>query len=106
MLCDKDVNYTEMMSTGMLIRHLQKHHRNEYDMLMDLEVTKKQKVQQSAARVKQGQTKVSSFVSYFPSFEKALIDWMIQIYQPISSCENSAFQTLCQSLSVKAPLVG
>jgi hypothetical protein len=106
MICDKDVHYTEMMSTGMLIRHLWKHHRKEYDMVMELEVTKKQKVQENALKGKHGQTKVTSFVTYFPTFEKALIDWMIQTYQPISSCENRAVQTLCQSLNVKAPLIG
>ena len=106
MLCDKDVHYTETMSTGMLIRHLRKHHRKEYDIVMDLEATKKQKVQENASKGKQGQTKVTSFVTYFPTFEKALIDWMIQTYQPISSCENLAFRTLCQSLNVKAPLIG
>jgi hypothetical protein len=92
MLCDKDVHYTEMMSTRMLIRHLWKHHRKEYDMVMELEMTKMQKVQENALKGKQGQTKVTSFVTYFPTFEKVLIDWMIQTYQPISSCENRAFK--------------
>ncbi len=28
------------------------------------------------------------FIAYFPSFEKAYTNWVIQTYQPLSSCEN------------------
>jgi hypothetical protein len=41
----KQVNYTETMSTGMLLRHLWKCHRKEYDSVLKLGVEKKKKVQ-------------------------------------------------------------
>jgi hypothetical protein len=52
------------------------------------------------------QPKMSNFITYFPTFQKAYINWLVQTYQPISSCENLAFRTLCQSLNVKAPILG
>jgi hypothetical protein len=52
------------------------------------------------------QPKNSNFITYFPTFQKAYINWLVQTYQPLSSCENLAFRTLCQSLNVKAPILG
>jgi hypothetical protein len=49
---------------------------------------------------------MTQFVSYFPTYEKAFLNWMVQTYQPLTACENRAFRTLCQSLNVKAPLLG
>jgi hypothetical protein len=49
---------------------------------------------------------MTKYIMYFPTFEAAFINWMIQLYQPMSMCENASFRTLCQSLSPKAPLLG
>ena len=101
-LCSKQVNYTDTMSTGMLLRHLRKCHRKEYDSVLELDVEKKKKIQKTS----ESQAKISGFVAYFPSFEKAYTHWVIQTYQPLSSCENPAFRTMCQSLNIKTPFIG
>jgi hypothetical protein len=100
-LCQSDVYYTDTMSTGMLLRHLRKHHREEYNNVLDAEVQKQKK-----PKLDTDQPKIAGFVTYFPTFQKSYINWMVQTYQPISCCENSAFRTLCQSLNIKAPILG
>jgi hypothetical protein len=67
---------------------------------MDLERKAKDK------SISGSQSKISGFIAYFPSFEKAYTNWVIQTYQPLSSCENPAFRTMCQSLNMKAPFIG
>ncbi len=41
-----------------------------------------------------------------PSFEGALLTWIIDTYQPISACEHPSFRALVQSLNPKAQVVG
>jgi hypothetical protein len=101
-LCSKQVYYTETMSTGMLLRYLQIYHRKEYDSVLELNVEMKNKVQKTS----ESQAKISGFVATSPSFEKSYTHWVIQTYQPLSSCENSTFQTLCQNLNMKTPFIG
>jgi hypothetical protein len=43
-ICESDVYYTNTTSTGMLVRHLRKYHRDSYDEVMELELQKKQKL--------------------------------------------------------------
>ncbi len=100
-LCQSDVYYMDTMSTGMLLRHLRKHHREEYNNVLDAEVQKQKK-----PKLDTDQPKILGFVTYFPTFQKAYINWMVQTYQPISCCENSAFRTLCQSLNIKDHILG
>jgi hypothetical protein len=83
----KQVNYTDTMSTGMLLRHLRKCHRTEYNSVLEQDVEKKEKVQKTS----ECQAKISGFVAYLSSFEKAYMHWVIQTYQPLSSCTNLAF---------------
>jgi hypothetical protein len=90
------------MSTGMFIRHLRKEHRDQYSEVMEVEMKKKKRIDSEATK----QPKISNFVTQFPSFEKAFINWMVQTYQPLSACENVAFKTMCHSLTVKAPILG
>jgi hypothetical protein len=85
----------------MLLRHLRKHHREEYSNVLDAEVQKRKK-----SKLADDQPKISGFVTYFPTFQKAYINWMVQTHQPISCCENSAFRAMCQSLNIKAPILG
>ncbi len=80
-LCSKQVNYTDTMSTGVLLRYLQKCHRKEYDLVLKLDVEKKKKIQKTS----ETQAKISGFVAYFPSFEKAYTHWVIDTYQPLHS---------------------
>jgi hypothetical protein len=70
--------------------------------LLEQDVEKKKKVQKTS----ECQAKISGFVAYFSSFEKAYMHWVIQTYQPLSSCTNLAFRTMCQSLNIKTPFIG
>ncbi len=67
-LCQTDVYYTDTMSTGMLVRHLCKEHRDQYNQIMETEVKKKKKIESKSMK----QPKISNFVTSFPTFEKAL----------------------------------
>jgi hypothetical protein len=64
-LCKSEVYYTDTMSTGMLTRHLRKHHREEYDNLLASEVkNKREKEKASVAE----QLNIMTFVKYSPSY--------------------------------------
>ena len=90
------------MSTGMLTRHLKKFHREEYNSMVELQTTKKHKVDS----VDLSQVSLSKFLVGAPSFEGALLSWMIDMYQPISACEHPSFRAMVQSLNPKAQVVG
>jgi hypothetical protein len=85
----------------MLLGHQRKHHREEYNHVLDAEVQEQKKL-----KVDVDQLKSSGYVTYFSTFQKAYINWMVQTYQPFTSCENLAFRTLCQSLNIQAPILG
>ena len=101
-LCQSEVYYTMTMSTGMLTRHLKKFHREEYNSMVELQTTKKHKVDS----VDLSQVSLSKFLVGAPSFEGALLTWMIDTYQPISACEHPSFRAMVQSLNPKAQVVG
>jgi hypothetical protein len=90
-ICESNVYYIDTMSTGMLVRHLRKYHQDDYDEVMELEVQKNQKLSGTKPSEKENQLKMTKFIMYFLTFEKAFINWMIQMYQPISACQNASF---------------
>jgi len=104
--CNRNVFYTDTMSTGMLIRHLRKHHRDQYDAFIEVEVEKEKKEEKKRKTTASGQKKVTGFMSYFPNHEKALINWVIKTYQPLTACEEESFRQYSQSLNLKAPVIG
>ncbi len=63
-LCQSEVYYTMTMSTGMLTRHLKKFHREEYNSMVELQTTKKHKVDS----VDLSQVSLSKFLVGAPSF--------------------------------------
>lgn len=77
------ISRKKVQGTVMLVRHLRKVHRDEYNVVMQCEAKKKTKQELE----EKTQKKLSQFVSYFPTFEKAFLNWMIQTYQPVSCCE-------------------
>jgi len=101
-LCSKQVNYTDTMSTGILLRHLQKCHKQEYGSVVEKDLERKAKDKSTSG----SQSKISGFIAYFPSFEKAYTNWVIQTYQPLSSCENPAFVPCAKVWTWRLPLLG
>lgn len=101
-LCKSEVYYTDTMSTGMLTRHLRQYHKVEYNNVLASEVSKKARTEAG----KEEQPKISTFVTYTPSYEKCFLDFVVETYQPISICEHRTYRALCQSLNIKAPIYG
>ena len=88
----------------MLQRHLRGKHRSVFDALIEDKVKKKLKTESDSVVLQQ--TSVKSFVTICPSFEKAYLNWLIDTYQPISSCVYDSFRQMCRSLNGKAPVFG
>ncbi len=86
-LCQTEVYCTDTMSTGIPVRHLCKEHRDQYNHAMETEMKKKKKIESESTK----HPKISKFVTSFPTFEKAFVNWMVQTYQPLSACEKAAF---------------
>jgi hypothetical protein len=63
-VCQSEVYYTMTMSTCMLTRHLKKFHREEYNSMVELQTTKKHKVDS----VDLSQVSLSKFLVGAPSF--------------------------------------
>jgi len=104
--CQRNIFYTDTMSTGMLLRHLRKYHRDKFDELIELEVENMKEAEEKAQIAADSQKKITGFVTYLPSSEKAFVRWVIETFQPLTCCEEPSFRTYCQSLSLKAPLIG
>jgi hypothetical protein len=106
LICDAEVYYSDSMSTTMLQRHLRGKHRSAFDTLVEEDVKKKLKRESTSASLAIQQTSVKKFVTVCPSFEKAYLKWLIDTYQPISSCEYDSFREMCRNLNGKAPIIG
>lgn len=101
LLCNKDVFYSATHSTGMLERHIKRHHARFFQEALKAGVKKKR------VPVVQGgsQSSIDCFVVSCPDFEQCLIDWAVTTYQPIRCVEEKSFRLLCHSLNKKAPVL-
>jgi hypothetical protein len=99
----------------MLTRHsMQRKHWKNYELMLQEDVTKKKDIEQSnlggiSTNIHErgkAQSSMQSFVKVTPTFENKLLDWIIDMYQPLHACEHPSFQEMCRSLNAKAPLVG
>jgi len=103
-LCSEHINYGASHSTGMLERHIRRHHPKIHtDILVQCANDK----QSDTAKEKvSSQGNMMNFVISTPDFENCFLDWMIQTYQPLSTCESESFRAMCKSLNKKAPVIG
>jgi len=106
MICNNDVNYSASMSTTMLLRHLRSKHRDAYDALVEEDAKKKLKSDSDLKTTTVHQSSLTSFMTICPSFQESYLEWVIDTYQPISSCEYASFRKMCFSLNGKAPVMG
>ncbi len=108
LLCKVDVNYSTTMSTGMLTRHVRTKYRNEYQNMLEEEISKKLRADPASNSV--GNVKVQSsiekYVEFNSTFEAKLTHWIVQTYQPFTACEHPCFREMCRSLNMKAPNIG
>jgi hypothetical protein len=96
----------------MLTRHMRSKHRREYEAMLKEEAFKKIdsnfncpsiSTQDSTDKL---QSSIENFVEFGPTFEKKLLAWIIETYQPLHVSEYPSFREMCCSLSLKAPTIG
>jgi hypothetical protein len=98
LLCEKNVFYTASRSTGMLERHVKRHHSRFFQEALKSGAKKLPKLNEDAPRA---QPSVTSFMASCPNFKKCLINWAVETYQPLRCCEEQSFRSLCFSLNPK-----
>ncbi len=69
--------------------------------MVELQTSKKHMVD----TVDLSRVSLSKFLVGAPTFEGALLIWMIDTNQPISACEHPSFRASVQSLTLKAQVV-
>jgi len=77
-LCNKEVNYSSTKSTGALAQHGKRYHLSVWRE----HLCEKAEVSISTGMGSTSTWSIESFVRYFPTFEKSLVQWMIATYQP------------------------
>lgn len=111
-ICQGDINYTLTMSTGMLTRHMRSKHRKEYEEMLEEAAVKRIEANCNGSSLSTQdetdklQCSIENFVEFSPGFEKKLLAWIIDTYQPLHACEHPTFREMCRSLSLKAPTIG
>jgi hypothetical protein len=105
-LCKQDVNYTAAKSPGMLTRHVRTRHRTVYDAMLEEEEAKKLRAVGDDKEKVLVQSSIEKFSDMTSNFEKKLVSWLIQTYQPLQASQHPAFRELCLTLNPKAPMVG
>jgi hypothetical protein len=88
-ICKAVINYGKSKSTSALISHIQHNHRSVYDENLQTDAEKKRKACGS----------VEQFVVYGGNFMKEYIRWIVETFQPISTCDNVFFRRMCSALS-------
>jgi hypothetical protein len=103
-LCSKDVHYGTSHSTSNLEKHVMRHHKDEYKTVMNERAEKKQRNDSTGNF---GQRKLSDYLSVTncPNFEDALLNWIVQTYQPLSVIEHPSFREMLLKLNNKSPLI-
>ena len=105
-LCKSDVNYGRTHSTSNLEKHMQRHHKNEYDTIMCERANKRLKLGK-AGDTSTIQQKLTKFMaSSTDEYQECLLDWMIESYQPLTAVQKDSFRKLTQSLNKTAPIIG
>ncbi len=90
----------------MLSRHLKKMHREEFEELVEVKVAKKAKLDTVSSTSSYSQSKLDSFVTYSPTFERCFIKWLVATYQPVLAYEHESFREMCRSLNPKVNHLG
>ena len=105
-LCKSDVNYGKTHSTSNLEKHIQRHHKKEYENIMCERANKRFKCRE-AENISTGiQQKLTPFMDSVGVYEECLLDWMIDSYQPLSAVQKDSFRKLTHFLYRKAPIIG
>jgi hypothetical protein len=107
MLCKSDVNYGRTHSTSNLEKHMQRHHKKDYENIMCKRANKRLKLRDADVASAGNQKKLTNFRdSSMPEYQEYLIHWMIDYYQPLSAVQKDSFRKLTHCLNKKAPIVG
>jgi hypothetical protein len=90
-LCDQMINYGASKSTSKLTNHVFHKHRGNYDAYMELEAGKKRKLSGN----------ILNFVVSGGDYMKEYLRWIIETFQPISTCDNPFFRRMLNAYSSK-----
>jgi hypothetical protein len=92
----------------MLTRHVRVKHRALYDEMLGEKVAKRIKTETSSKSLGSSkvQSSIESFVEYTHSFDRTIMSWIVQTYQPLTACERPSFREMRQSLNPKSPTIG
>lgn len=99
LLCNQEVNYSFTKSTGALARHVKRFHKSVWEQRL------REKAEVSISSGSASTLSIDAFLKHCPRFEKCLVQWMIATYQPYRCVEDRHFRAMCQSLSVRAPIL-
>jgi hypothetical protein len=85
------------MSTGILTRHVRIKHRALLDEMLEEEMAKILKNETSSESLGSSkvQSSIESFVEYASSFERTIMFWIVQTYQPLTTCKHPSFREMC-----------
>jgi hypothetical protein len=107
MLCKSDVNYGRTHSTSNLEKHMQRHHKKDYENIMCERANKRLKLGEADVTSTSIQQKVTNFMeSSMVEFQECLMHWMNDSYQPLSAVQKDSFRKLTHCLNKKAPIIG
>jgi len=85
-------------STGMLERHVKRKHSELFKQALRTGAKKVPKIEVS-------QVSMDGFVVSCPTFEKCLLNWAVETYQPLRCCEERTFRDLCLALNKRCPIL-
>ena len=88
-ICSIEVNYGQSKSTSKLSNHIFHQHRDVYDNYQSKEAAKKRRAVGT----------LEAFVVYGGDFMKEYIRWIVETFQPISTCDNPYFRRMCNAWS-------
>ena len=88
-ICSIEVNDGQSKSTSKLSNHICPQHRDVYDNYQSKEAAKKRRAVGT----------LEAFVVYGGDFMKEYIRWIVETFQPISTCDNPYFRRMCNAWS-------
>ncbi len=87
LLCENNVFYTASCSTGLLERHVKRHHLRFFQEALKSGAKKVPKLSEDGPRA---QPSVKGFMDNCPNFEPCPINWAVETYQPLWCCEEQS----------------
>jgi hypothetical protein len=107
LLCKSDIKYGKTHSTSNLEKHIQRHHKKEYEDIMIQRSNKRLKLLEDDSK-SGNQNKITKFMDNTSNTEsqECLIQWIIDAYLPLATVQRDTFRKYVYSLNKTAPIIG